>query len=231
MKQFSFSSLRAMALTVLALGAFVVVGCGKSDQGLLAPEQSAVQPVGTSQISSGSFVIDFAPSLDRALSAPFAAKRTRVNEGEVVTESDAGWFSEKRGGKLKVNFNYRLKDDGVQVEKAKFEVEKGSIDESKRIKMRVTSGSSLGQIKVEFGPSGTVFSPAAKLTLDLKGKLTEEELAGLTAYHLEGDGEVSVVKLVVTETRDIIRLEIQVPGFSSYSMGGDDDFTPEGEGQ
>jgi hypothetical protein len=213
----------------------IVTGCGDPERSLLSSGDPAVPTPGVSSVvDNGSFVIGFS-GLNRGLSGAVAGKYAA---GAKVTLSDKGWFSPRKDGKLEVKFNRRLydRDDddrdgrgGIYVKEAKFRVRKGSLSQKEFITMAVTSGSELSDIQVAFTEPGVEFHPAAELQLVMWGKLTEEEEEALQVFHTTSNGEVTVArsKVSVNRKKDQITLFILVPGFSTYSPGGDD--PPEGE--
>jgi hypothetical protein len=90
--------------------------------------------------------------------------------------------------------------------------------------MTVTSGTTLDDIRIEFDPSGLVFDPPALLELRLRGPVTEDEVR--QAQHIYGDDPANI-EAIETETyangQTYLTVCISVPGFSEYSIGGDDE--------
>jgi hypothetical protein len=142
---------------------------------------------------------------------PVATKKTI--DHTVHKESASGDFSHK-GGKLRVSFSKYAIDGETQVEWAELIVPKKALIEDTRITMKVLSGTSLEDIQVVFGPSGTSFVPSASLVLKLSGSDKPENLV---VYHYSADQ----VSDAVIEKESGWKVRIEVPGFSRYSLGGD----------
>lgn len=118
-----------------------------------------------------------------------------------------------------------LEDDGHTKDKlvaASLSVPSGAIDHSKTITMSLDDN----KIEFEFGPSGTQFSPGAKLSFYAEGL----NLAGLQndqigIYYLSGDGEVIPVpaeQIVVDEHNGKIMVRnAEINHFSRYALGHD----------
>ena len=188
---------KAFYFMLTLAGIFLFAGCGFLNHNPLAPPATAKPQAGVKSDSSpGIFAITFSPN---ALDPETRA--TKPSGGSLYTETASGWFSPESSGKLKVKFEYDDDDDDdddgddiLRVEKAKFEVEEGSIDQDVEITMTVRSGTTLEDVGVLFSPTGQEFHPSAKLTLYLEGELDEEDLDNLKAYHIEGDSVTELSK-------------------------------------
>jgi hypothetical protein len=103
------------------------------------------------------------------------------------------------------------------VKQATFQVAKKSIDKRVRIKMVVSSGTTLGDVSVKFTPEGQVFRPDAKLVLVLRGDSLPEVKDG---YHAHGSTVERIKVSYDRRGRKHVILTMSVPGFSRYSLGG-----------
>jgi hypothetical protein len=130
----------------------------------------------------------------------------------------SGWFSPAEGGRLEVSFPRYADDDDVQVKRAVFKVDQGSINGTYKITMQVFSGTTLADVSVEFSPSGLKFNPSATLTFVLRGELDPDEVK---AYHIEG-GTVTEISTAIEEGKKTTTITVKVPNFSIYSLGGND---------
>lgn len=204
----------------LTLGGIVLLGgCGSPGPSPLAPHlPKGPQTFGEKALySSGPVYLAFSP---RAL--PRAAKP--ASAAGVYTRSASGWFSHGREGRLEVGFP-RYADAGeVQVKRATFEVEKGSIRGRQEITMQVTSGHSLNDVLVAFSPEGLTFDPPATLTVVLRG---EVDPGVIQVYHLHG-GAVEKVSADVEDGERTTTVTVKVSSFSRYALP-DSELPPEGE--
>ncbi len=207
--------------TMLTLaGIALVSGCGGL-QAPVAPGQAASaqkMSEGGSSSDSPEYVVFFSRSSDPSKARVRAAKPT-------AAKGSSGKFSPRRDGRLEVGFDDR--NNGGLVQKATFEVKKGSIDREVEISMTVYSGSALEDIGVKLTPSGLKFHPSATLKIDLQG-VDRKDLQGLKVYHIEGS-KVTEISVKVTGNKNNLTLTLEIPGFSEYSLG-DDWRPPEGEG-
>lgn len=153
---------------------------------------------------------------------PRAEKKTRsgrklaeeVADG-VFTNSVSGTFKPNKKGKLVVEFPKY--DADVRVRSAELIVDKGSLAQKTTITMDVTSGNSLEDVSVVFGPSGTVFDPSASLVIKLKGG----DPGVLQAYHYSDDQvtDAEIKKETLSDGSSGWKIVLKVPGFSRYSLG------------
>jgi len=94
------------------------------------------------------------------------------------------------------------------------------------ISMEAHSGTTMGDILVNFEPHGFDFDPRypAKLKLTLVGKDVPETRDG---YHHHEPDDVEKIEVSQREYNGILMkvvvITIKVPGFSAYSLGGDDE--------
>jgi len=92
------------------------------------------------------------------------------------------------------------------------------------ISMEAHSGTTMGDILVNFEPHGFDFDPnyQAKLKLTLVGKDVPETRGG---YHHHEPDDVESIDVSYREYNGIVMkvvvITIKVPGFSAYSLGGD----------
>lgn len=212
--------LRRAVFAALALGGIALLsGCGNMNQSplssgaALAPQNSGGSSAGISsaQPASNAGTIVFSDGSAIRLSKP---------AGDLTTKSAQGYFSPRFGGMLSVFFPTRYVEGEVQVLSAIFTVKRNSIDQGTNISMAVTSGSSLNDISIAFTPSGLTFHPDAQLRLILLGKL-DPSLVG--AEHIDDQGHVTKLKIQnIAGFGMIWTVTLDIPGFSGYSLGGDD---------
>ena len=126
------------------------------------------------------------------------------------------------------------KSSAIGVKKATFSVRKNSIDISELtqdqiaeyvhrnevdITMAVSSGTTLEDVAVGFGPSGLLFHPSAKLEIQLTGNLKGLIAEGQSfAYHIGADGTITTVEMEAEVKSNGAKLRIEVPGFSRYTI-------------
>jgi hypothetical protein len=142
-----------------------------------------------------------------------------------VKKKTSGLVTPSWGGKLKLDFSIDKEalDNWVQVDEIDFRVQRKSCPYYVYVTMEGTSGSTLDDIRVDFGPSGLEFKKNAVLKIDIRGYLDEDQLEDLVAYHVEHDGTTTVIPVKVTGKKDKWTLKIRIPGFSYYDVAGDDE--------
>lgn len=207
-------------LAVLAL----LSGCGGRSQSPLSPDPVAVLQTdagGSRNDSPAYFVLS-----SRDMDASQALRATKPS-GKATLKKTVEKVSARRGGALGLLFDYPRgadKDD-VFVRTATFLALPGSMDTDNEITMAVSSGLTLEDIVVTFGPSGLTFSPPAILTLSVRGNL---DTKALKAYHVSGAGsgtpDVETVPISFLKVGNEWIIIIKVPGFSMYSIG--DEYMP-----
>ena len=205
----------------LTLGGIVLLGgCGSLGPSPLAPNlpKGSQTLGGKAPYSSGPVYLALSPG-----ALPRAAKP--VPAAGVYTRSASGWFSHGREGRLEVGFPRYADAGDVQVKRATFEVEKGSVEGRQEIAMQVTSGHSLNDVLVAFSPEGLTFDPPATLTIVLRG---EVDPGAIQVYHLHG-GAVEKVSADVEDGERTTTIIVKVFGFSLYSLGGSEELPPEGD--
>ncbi|MDA0747481.1 MAG: hypothetical protein O2954_13255 [bacterium] len=225
-------------LTVFALvGTMFLQGCGDSRQELLNSGPSSVQE---SRGTQGAAYLILQPKVAGKLGLGDLIENTvRVVDGLVLdpnskVETDADKFKYGSSGELWTYFgNYADYWNGeVQVKEATFLVDKYSVPSESgdvRITMTVYSGYSFDDVVVKFEPSGFNFLPEkpAHLKLKLRGKEVPEDVKG---YHAHG-AEVEETEITYEEHNGLLEkyviVTLKVPGFSEYSLGGDDWGAPE----
>ena len=142
------------------------------------------------------------------------------------SETDTDTYWPGFGCYLFVGFKSYGSETDVTVKDAWFSAYGGTLqpEEQLDITMTVTSGATLDDVKIEFDPSGLVFDPPARLGIRLGGPVTEEEVR--LAQHIYGD-DPDNIELIETETyangQALLTIYIDIPGFSEYSVGGDDE--------
>lgn len=210
-KCLSHTAVRAVFAFLAVTGFALLNGCGDLDRSTLITDPGATVQEGA------------AVGNDRATIAFSAGSSIRAAKpaGGMTSQTDQGWITPKKGGKLKVSFGPPSADGGVRVKRATFEVEKGSIDAAYDISMTVYTGTTLREVRVEFTPSGIRFHPPATLTVVLWGKVDDDVVKAL---HIDGSGAVlEEIAVTVEDGKKVTILVLKVPGFSRYDLGGDDD--------
>jgi hypothetical protein len=201
-------------------------GCGDADRQLVSSD-GPNRP--TSSIGSGTFSLAFLPATSARIGSGVSFKIAATT----VSGSTSARFTPSDGGTIGVNFDDPSgqpggNSAGLRVENATFTVHPGALASAENIDMTVLSGTSLDDVLVAFGPAGLQFDPPAELMLVLAGDISSVDLHSLKAYHHTSDGEVTIVNLESYQSNGRLIVRISVPGFSDYSVGGDD--PPEGEG-
>lgn len=228
--------------STLFLCVFVgMMGCGRLDRSVVGSNTE-----GTAQAQPekpAGFLVFVQPTAGRVATKKVKIEVPGGDFSHRATES----FDLDKGGKLEIEFededngrrsrdwnNRDRNDNEIRVEKATFSVKKRSIDISGltdeevdkyvhrdeiAITMAVSSGSTLEDVAVGFGPSGLIFDPEAKLELKLTGKLKGLLPEGKSyAYHIDEDGQITKVEMDVDLEANGCKLRIDVPGFSRYTI-------------
>jgi len=213
---------RKIAVFFGSLLALLVVGCGE-DRSPVSPEASAVDLYAVE-------VLVLAAYPEEALRA---AKLTQ--DGQTVSDL----FD--KSGSIEI---YEAEGQGVKDDlRVTFSVLPGALPSAEFISMTVF-GQSLSNIVAAFQPSGLVFRKEAVLELGLGIERMDMSLSSLLVWHIHGDGSVEQARIIaihqyveengelreVNVTSDIadmdeddadfITIEIAVPGFSRYALGG-----------
>ena len=228
-KHFSYTAARAVFAFLIATGFALLSGCGDLDRSSLITDPAATVQEGAA-VSNDRTTITFSPRAPvraaKRIGGPMALSETSLNATTgLFSRTASGWITPGAGGKLKVSFG-KLTADGtkngeVGVKRATFEVEEGSIDAAYYITMTVYTGATLGEVRVEFTPSGIRFHPPATLTVVLWGKVNADVVKAL---HIDGSGAVlEEIAVTVEDGKKVTILVLKVPGFSRYDLGGDDD--------
>ena len=142
---------------------------------------------------------------------------------QLYTQSDHGLFSDHQGGTLKVTMPVYGDETTVRVKHVLFEVEPGSLTRKVKIRMTCYSGYTLEDVWVAFDPAGVTFAPPARLTLHLWGPVTAEDVQEVRHIYGSGSNVESITTEVSTNGEAFLKIVFDVPGFSEYSLGGDDD--------
>lgn len=227
---------RSRFLSVAILIAFMtVVGCGELNHSPMGTQESSELQTAT-EAPAGYLV--FSPFMARQV----AAKTVKVSVGQAFTHSVTKGFEFDENEKLEIEFDaekrswsdWKDRNATIGVEKATFFVRKNSIDISELTKdqiseyvhrkeiditMAVSSGTTLEEVAVGFGPSGLLFRPSAKLEIQLTGNLKGLIAEGQSfAYHIDADGSITKVEMEVDVNSNGAKLRIEVPGFSRYTI-------------
>ena len=216
----------AQALTVavaVLTGMAFLTACGDMDRSPLVstPDGSSGISDAPAAPAGGTFTIRFSP---QPRPQGVLTKPGRKAPG-LKKKWTVGFVSPSRGGKLKLDFpvDKAAVDNWVQVDDVEFKVKRKSCPKFVFVTMVTTSGSTLDDILVDFGPAGLEFKPDAQLKIDIRGYLDEDQIEDLVAYHVEHDGTTTVLQVKVTGSKDKWTLKIRVPGFSYYDVAGDDE--------
>lgn len=194
-------------------------GCGGPGGPVTGPEgASAAQDIGDPTQAQGKrFVFyPFGRAQDRtpvALSRPARRSKSATKAFEPGVEDQ-----------MEVRLNGYIVGMQTQAKKAVLVVKEESVPPpGVTVDMTLYSGTRLEDISVVFGPSGYQFDGPARLRILLWGELTEEEVSSLQAYHISGDTVEPIDSNLVLTDAGNWRIIIKVPGFSEYSIGGDDE--------
>ena len=211
-----------LAIGIVTLAGWLP-GCG-TDQAPVASDGTTVATAEDSRL-----LLVFSPGV------PSAAKL--AEEGRVVSAA-----FDAQGGQLKLKEH---NGPGVRDDlRVKLQAGNGALSVPVTITM-TTYGQTLSALVLEFAPGGLVFLDPAELTLDVGIDKVDLSLADLTVWHVHDDGTVeeAVVGLQKQELdddelaesdeeddddsdddadsdKDLVRIKIQIPGFSRFSMGG-----------
>ena len=192
---------------VLGIIGLMVLGCGQ-----------------TGPVSSQDEVQNRAEKPISATTISATTMTTAMTTSTVLnSKSTSDYYYPNWGFYPYLNFNYRNTTTDVVVKDAWFNADPRSLvgaTEPVLIDMTVYSGSRLSDVNVVFNPSGLSFDPAATLTIRLMGPVTAQEVQ--TAWHFCNDGRyIELITTEVTKQGNILTVQIRVPGFSRYSLGGD----------
>lgn len=225
---------RFLSATVM-LTLMALVGCGELGQSPLGLAEKA-DPTAVAEAPAGYLV--FSPMMARQV----ATKTVKVSAGQAFSHRVTKGFEFDENEKLEIEFDadkrswsaWKDRTATIGVEKATFFVRKNSIDISELtddqvseyvhrkeidITMAVSSGTTLEDVAVGFGPSGLLFRPSAKLEIQLTGNLKGLIAEGRSfAYHIDADGTITKVEMDVEVKSNGAKLRIEVPGFSRYTI-------------
>ena len=149
----------------------------------------------------------------------------QVAENLYVSETSA-WFQPDIGGALSATFPEYGDKTTVRVKRVTFKAKKVSIDQPLYVTMKVTSGVAPGDIRIEFDPSGTEFSPPTKLEISISADTIDESLS---VYHVSADGKVADVQGTIDHKgKTFWIIKIDVFGFSYYDLA-DDEYADEAD--
>ena len=228
------------ALVVLSLPLVVAFsGCGDLNRTALGSSDPAVSEDVMSTRPAGYLVFS-----QRA--AVRAAKKVQVDvSAGVFTHTESRYFESDENEKLEIEFGQYGNRETVRVDKATFWVRSNAMDISDlnpdqivkyvkrdsdnrwsrnssfdcRIDMAVSTGKTIEDVVVAFGPDELKFDPIAKLVISMKGPLRGKIQAGKgVAYHISKNGDISKVEMDVSIDQDGGKLVIDVPGFSRYGV-------------
>ena len=186
----------------------------------LAPQQRATKLGG---------LVGGLPETDLVKKVTYTADSVVNYKSQVETDSDI--FRYGRSEDLWVKFglysDYLAGD--IQIFEASLLVGSRSVPYEAgkvEISMEAHSGTTMGDILVNFEPHGFDFDPRypAKLKLKLVGKDVPETRDG---YHHHEPDDIEQIEVSYQEYNGILMkvvvITIKVPGFSSYSLSGDDE--------
>ncbi|MBT3602663.1 MAG: hypothetical protein HOE48_05365 [Candidatus Latescibacteria bacterium] len=187
-----------------------LVGCGTSP---LAPPETAEGPIRLSKrtVNTATATRQDADLIDATVAG--------IDAYVVYENTTSARIGPRNGGSLLVSFPRYGNESTVHVVSAEFIVPKRALESRKTISMTVTTGYTLDDVTVTFGPSGLVFTQAAKLVIKLKGGDPE----AVEAFHFSQDqvSAADIRRIVYDDGRAGWRIVLNIPGFSRYSLGGD----------
>ena len=238
-----WTSVAGTGLVLVALAGFIAVGgCGDVDRSPFASGDGALLDGGgpaSVAPANRSFLVLGLPGL--------AKKATGVSaQSAIYTETAERPFALSAAGDLSYlheagNLQVRFKNYGdnsiLRVKTAKLVVRENSIGyqptgdlpaempvnkrDEVEITMAVTSGSTLSDVSVIFGPSGLTFTPAARLEVQLTGDMSRENLTvGGTipwvVYHISSNGTITKIEAKAEVRSRSAKIKIDIPGFSQF---------------
>lgn len=237
MKQFKQYMSRPSFLSTAVMAVLIaVVGCGDFNESPM----NSFEEVDLQEVKD-------APAGYLVFSQPMArmvaTKKAKMTlAGGIFSHKVTKGFEFDENEKLEVEFDNYADKGEIAVKKATFSVRKNSIDLSELttdvllqndgddddgddddddeidITMVVSSGTTLEDVVVAFGPSGLLFKPSARLDIQLTGNLKGLVAEGQGfAYHIDGAGNITKVAMEAEVKSNGCKLRIEVPGFSRYT--------------
>jgi hypothetical protein len=239
-RRFAHTASGTLFTLLVVTGVALFTGCGDLSRSPLVSDSGSVETIQEDAgmaASGGTFSIAFSPNRPDGsglLTKPAGDKKlSKKSTGKKVKA--------RKGGRLQVKLNHRGKAEKgvVRVQKVRLDVKRGSMKKDTKISMKVTSGTTLEDVLVEFGPSGLKFSQTAVLTIWVKGDIDEKKMKKLAVYHIEEDDpddddnekEVSKARVRIKKVgKKTWKIIIKVPGFSDYDVddGGYEEVDDEG---
>ncbi len=208
---------------LVAAGVALLAGCGDLSRSPFVSDSGSAETAqvetGKAASSSGTFSIGFnKPDALGLLTKP-------ADNKNLDKESKKKKVKKNKGGTLGVSFKHKgkVKKDEARVKKANFYVKKGSIDKDVRITLTVFSGTTLGDISIKYGPSGTKFKPPAILTLVVEADVDKETMEKVKIYHTQADGTVTESNFKLVGGGKTWVFIIEVTSFSSEDLDDEGD--------
>ena len=166
---------------------------------------------------------------DLGKSVTYTADSVVNYKSQVEVDSDIFVYGRSEDLWVKFGFYSDYLAGDIQILEAEFLVGRRSVPaDSGRVEitMEAISGTTMGDVLVNFEPHGFDFDPRyqPKLKLTLVGKDVPETRDG---YHHHEPDDIEEIDVSYREYNGIVMkvvvITITVPGFSSYSLGGDED--------
>lgn len=195
-----FSFFPVVGALVLAL---LVWGCG-TDSSPVAPDEPTL-----TQTADGRIFLAFSESA--------ALRAAKLAEEPYSTNAGIAQVFGVEGGELEIE---KTNGEGITDDlKVIFRTAEGALTEDVLITMAVY-GETMSDLVVAFGPSGLVFLVEAELDIRLGRERVDMNLEELIVWHIHDDGLVEMATHRAKDWGDIVRIQVDVPGFSRFSMGG-----------
>ena len=218
-RHFRYATAGAILMLLAMAGGAMLSGCGDIDRSPLG-SSPAVQEKGAPAAwnhDQGYIVL--------SLRGTRPSMKPAILDGAtgLYYLTEAQEFVPAGGGMMQIDFEQPPAGDSIRVSGAKFTVPANSIgglpplaNGNYLITMKVLSRTTLGDIEVQFEPSGLAFAPTAVLEIELEGALNP---ALVTAYHVHGSGTtVEQIPITIVAQGSGWLVTMQVPGFSEYDL-------------
>lgn len=167
----------------------LAAGCGSSDS-----------PLASNQDQS-----EFQPALAPAAKLPLPT-------GGISVSGLIGIL----GGTLTVtDYNDPGPEDDIIID---FNVDSGALTALTTITMTVLEDTTSGDLIMDFSPNGLSFSTDAEIDIRVGEDLVELDVDDITAWHEHDNTVDDAVITSRSHSNSIVRVKVEVPGFSRYGM-------------
>ena len=194
----------APAASALLLGLSLTTGCGV-DHSPVAPDEAAM-----TRTPDGRVLLTFAPQATQRAAKLAETSSDRTSSKLIGSAGDTLQVKDLNGRGTKDNLVVILK------------VPANALATDELITMTV-HGETLSELVVEFAPAGLEFLTPAILKLRVGNKLVDTALEDILRIdHIHDDGTIERARVPFSAVKDNgrVRIKVEVPGFSRYSMGG-----------